>query len=169
MSDAVYIALIAAIIVPIMGTIVTVLGMITKYIQDRTIANAQAERDRDAAALAISVAEKVEKTRQDLIAQNTNVDKKLDVIHGEVNHQLTKALEKVVELQSDIVTLKGIIVSRMQGPEAKAVIAESSVQSKVEEITEQAAGITAQAASVTKQAADVTAQAADIAKGSAAT
>lgn len=169
MSDAVYVALIAAIVVPLMGTVVTALGVAAKYIQDRANAKSQADRDQAAALLAKDVATKVEETRKDLVAQNANVDKKLDIIHSEVNSQLTKALDKVVELQSDIVTLKGLLISRMRGGpdvESVAAVAQTKLQSKVEEITTQAAEITSQAAEVATQAAGVTAQAAEIAKES---
>lgn len=172
MSDAVYIALIAAIIVPLMGTVVTAMGVAAKYFQDKAIANSQAERDRAAAVLAKEVATKVEETKKDLATQNANVDKKLDIIHKEVNSQLTAALAKVVELQADIIVLKGLLLVRMQGgPDAEVATAATEeaqikIQSKVEEITAQAAELTSQAASVSSQAADVSAKAAEIAKDS---
>lgn len=173
MSDTVFIALIAAIVVPIMGTIVTAIGVVIKYFQDKAIANANTERDKHAAALAQNVALKVEETRKDLITQNNNVDKKLDVIHEQVNSQLTKALDKVVNLQDDIVTLKELLLSRMKGEpyvepaghKAKSEV-DAKIQSKVEEITEKAADLTSQTADVAKQAADITMQAAQIAKDS---
>lgn len=95
MSDAVFLALIAAIIVPIMGTAV-------KWFQDRDIAK---RSEANAAAAAV----KVEEARKALAASTANVDHKLDNIHTLVNSQLTEAVERFKQALLEIADLKKLL------------------------------------------------------------
>jgi hypothetical protein len=81
---------IALVAVTLIGIVVPVL----KWLDDRSNRREQAKREAKVAELAAVVAKKVEETKQDLQANTTNVNGKLDTIHNLVNSQLTEAVER---------------------------------------------------------------------------
>jgi hypothetical protein len=101
-TTAIVLALIAAIIVPVITASI-------KWLQDKRIAKLQEIRDEKAASLVVQVAEKVEETKATLMASTANTDAKLDTIHVLVNNQLTEAVNRFKDALAVIEELKVIL------------------------------------------------------------
>jgi hypothetical protein len=110
---------IALVAVTLIGIVVPVL----KWLDDRSNRREQAKREAKVAELAAVVAKKVEETKQDLQANTTNVNGKLDTIHNLVNSQLTEAVERFKDALKTIEELKALLKEKLpDDPRVQSIV-----------------------------------------------